>query len=130
MRAETRWIAEDGTIFEDEGECREYEWKENTASATFTLLSDSFRILPVDETKSYEDCWYIYLPTEKSVRQIVQCWDTDIIGACLPGPLNRWSAGAGLWAYDTDTDSWYHLGNRLEGLQNIANACMEVINGA
>lgn len=68
MREEIRWIAEDGTVFDDECECREYEWKESTASATFTLLSDRFRILPVDETKSYEDCWYIYLPTEKSVR--------------------------------------------------------------
>lgn len=130
MRKEIRWIAEDGTIFDDEDECREYEWKESTASATFTLLSDRFRILPVDETRSYEDCWYIYLPTEKSVRQIVQCWDTDIIGAYLPDPFNSWSVDTGLWAYDTDNDGWYHLGNRLEDLQNIANACMDAINGA
>jgi hypothetical protein len=131
MREEIRWIAEDGTIFDDECECREYEWKESTASATFTLLSDGFRILPVDETKSYEDCWYIYLPTEKSVRQIVQCWDTDLIGAYLPDPfINVWDVDTGLWAYDTDDDSWYHLGNRLAGLQSIANSCMDAINGA
>ena len=131
MREEIRWIAEDGTIFDDEAECREYEWKESTASATFALLSDSFKILPVDNTGSYEDCWYIYLPTEKSVRQLVQCWNTDLISVGLPDPfLNIWDVDTGLWAYDTDDDSWYHLGNRLEGLQNIANACMDAINGA
>ena len=130
MREETRWIAEDGSIFDDEDECREYEWKENAASATFTLLSDRFKILPVDETRSYEDCWYIYLPTEESVRQIVQCWDTDLIGTYLPDAFNRWSVDTGLWAYDSDDDSWYHLGNRLEGLQSIANSCMDAINGA
>lgn len=130
MREEIRWIAEDGTIFEDEDECREYEWKESTASATFVLLSDSFKVLPVDETGSYADCWYIYLPTEKSVRQIVQCWDTDILGEYLPDPFNSWSVDTGLWAYDTDDNSWYHLGNRLKGLQHIANSCMSAINGA
>lgn len=131
MREEIRWIAEDGAIFDDEDECREYEWKESTSSATFVLLSDSFKILPVDNTGSYEDCWYIYLPTEKSVRQLVQCWSTDLIGAYLPDPfINIWDVDTGLWAYDTDDDSWYHLGNRLAGLQSIANACMDAINGA
>lgn len=132
MREITWWEADDGTKFEFESECAEYEWKQKVEKheTMYTLLDGSCNILSNFETSAYEDCYFIFLRNSKSASILRELWDDDhILSVCCPDFLASWHVEPGLWSYDEDNDVWYHLGERIAELQDVANACMEAING-
>jgi hypothetical protein len=123
--------ADDGTDFEDEYDCRLYEWEcsiKDQMPLPVVLLDKHFKPLPVTEPSSFEDCWYIFLGSETAASFLADIWDCDITSTYCPRFLHTWDDKSGLWAYDEDTDGWYHLGNRLKELQTEADKCMETIN--
>lgn len=125
--------ADDGTEFEDEWDCRHYEWQQSCGSEDYTLLGCHFQILPNEETNSYEDACFIFVPTQRSAFALSANWDTDMIGADCPCFL-PWRGDQtielGLWAWDEDLEKWYHLGKKVDELTQLANRAMDAINGA
>ena len=94
--------ADDGTDFEDEWDCKHYEWQQSCEKAEYTLLSHHFQILPADDTNSYEDACFIFVPTQASAFALSNNWDTDMINAdcpSFPGEETRllsWVCGHGM----------------------------------
>ena len=133
MQEVTRYIADDGTEFEYEDDCMAYEWGMKTEGTDYTLLGRNYEVLSNVESVSYEDCYYIFLPSEKSAQQIIDAWDYEVIG--MEAPRFLWGRyyndmpDLGLWAYDETTEGWYHVGNRMKELETMANKCMDAING-
>lgn len=125
--------ADDGTEFEDEWDCQKYEWEQSCKDVDYTLLGNHFQILPTDETSSYEDAFFIFIPTQQSASELYANWDTDMIGAECP-PFLFWRGNQtielGLWVWDEDYEKWYHLGKRIDELNQLATRAMDAINGA
>lgn len=123
--------ANDGTDFDDGYDCRLYEWKcsvEDQMPLPVILLDQQFKPLPITESSSFENCWYIFLGSETAASFLAEIWDYDILPADRPRFLNTWNDKSGLWAYNEDVNDWYHLGNRLKELQDEADKCMEAVN--
>lgn len=133
MQEITIYRADDGTDFEDEWDCQKYEWEQSCKDADYALLGDHFQILPNDETGSYEDAFFIFIPTQQSAFALSANWDTDMIEADCPSFL-PWQGNQtiklGLWAWDEDDENWFHLGTRIDELTQLANRAMDAINGA
>jgi hypothetical protein len=125
--------ADDGTDFEDEWDCKHYEWQQSCESAEYTLLGRHLFILPTEDTSSYEDACFIFIPTQASAFALCNNWDTDMINADCPSFL-PWRADQtielGLWAWDEDLEKWYHLGKKVDELTQLATKAMDAINGA
>lgn len=125
--------ADDGTDFEDEWDCKHYEWQQSCESAEYTLLDCHFQILSTEDANSYEDACFIFVPTQDSALALSDNWDTDMIGADCPAflPWRRdQTIELGLWAWDEDLEKWYHLGKRVDELNQLATRAMDAINGA
>lgn len=130
MKEVTYWEADDGTQFEYEDECREYEWKqkvEENEDRFFLLDSGKDKLDPYD-TASYDDTYFIYIPNKSSAKVLYDIWDSDITGVYPPDFLSNYDLTPGLWAFDDTCDEWFHLGERIAELQDIADKCMEKIN--
>lgn len=125
--------ADDGTDFEDEWDCKHYEWQQSCGKADYTLLSHNFQILPADDTNSYEDAYFIFVPTQASAFALSNNWDSEMISAYRPSFL-PWredqTIELGLWAWDEDLENWYHLGKKVDELTQLATKAMDAINGA
>lgn len=121
------WRADDGKIFEDEDECREYEFglaAEELDGQVF-LLDTHFHKLPLSNYHSYTDAYYIFLTEDDTWSDLYDRWpDFD---SYFPRELHH--AKAGLWVYDDAVDSWYHMGQRIAELQSVTDDCMKVVNG-
>lgn len=126
----TIYRADDGTDFEDESECIEYEWGSKASKVHFTLLSHNHRILPTDRRDSYNDCFYVFVPNNVALKELRQVWDGDVVDSYLPDAFSEWDAQPGLYVYDEIGDEWYHLGTRIAELQDVADTAMKAINGA
>ena len=125
--------ADDGTDFEDEWDCKHYEWQQSCEKAEYTLLGDHFQILPTDKIDSYKYASFIFVPTQASAFALNAHWDIDIIDADCPGFL-PWRGDQtielGLWVWDEDLEKWYHLGKKVDELNQLATKAMDAINGA
>lgn len=125
--------ADDGTDFEDEWDCKHYEWQQSCESAEYTLLDCHFQILPTKDTNSYEDACFIFIPTQASAFALSNNWDTEMISTYCPAFL-PWrgdqTVELGLWAWDEDLEKWYHLGKKVDELNQLATKAMDAINGA
>ena len=120
--------ANDGTDFGDEYDCLKYEFEQNVKNGEWTLLDNKFKILDNAKPKSYEDCWYIFLPTEKVAEALMNAWDEDMIGCYIPRFLRKCDFNPGLWAYDESEEDWYHVGTRINEYQALADRAMKEIN--
>lgn len=133
MREVTYWEADDGTEFDDEWDCRHYEWMQTVGEPTFFLLDDKLNLLDAKNVRNYEDAWYIYIPTLDAVKQLKQIWDGEFIDALSPWFIwkDETDIELGLWVYDEDIheSGWYHLGKYIEEKTALANECLLKING-
>lgn len=136
MTEMTIYIADDGTSFEDEWDCRHYEWQQNfeDGKPLFQMLDvGKDRLDPMD-AESYEDAYFLFFSTHEAIQQCQEVWDCDMVDAYVPYFLNpsrhhHTEIDCGLWAYDENTEEWYHLGKRIEELTKLANDCLVKING-
>lgn len=119
--------ADDGTDFEDETECREYEFAGNTKDCQYSLLNSNFRLLDHTIPNSYDYCSYIFVPNEQAMEDLSDNWDEDLIGSVCPDFIG-YGALCGLYAYDHDREEWFHVGEKIAELQDMADQAMEVIN--
>ena len=131
MREITIWEADDGTKFDDEYECAKYEFAQQVEKyrKCFGLLGSQYNLLDPAEPGSYEDAYFIYLPNSESAKILRNLYCNDsVISVNVPDFLNDWNVDAGLWVYDDNDDNWYHLGEKIAELQDMADQCMETVN--
>ena len=69
MTEVTKYIADDGTEFDDEYDCLEYEFEQNVKDGEWTLLDNKLKVLHNDQRRSYKDCWYIFLPLASLLKR-------------------------------------------------------------
>lgn len=127
MEEVTYWRADDGKTFEDEDECREYEfgiYAKELEGRVF-LLDRQGSILPLDEYGNYAEAYFIYLADDDAWSDLQDRWPS--FDSYFPREL--WSAEAGLWEFDDSDDSWNHVGQQMRRLQETAEMCMKSING-
>lgn len=129
----TKYVADDGTEFDDEYDCREYEWQQKFDSITQFVLLDHkhYRLDPI-KSSSYEDAWFIFIPNEIAYQQLQRAWDDDLVEAHCPKFLYDNAPKFGLWAYDEGInrdEGWYHVGDYIQRFQTMTSRVMAVING-
>lgn len=128
MRELHLYIAEDGTEFEDEQECLAYEAAQSAKGlkGKVVLLDRQFKSIPLDNLAEWENTFFIFTKDVSALHELRAVWDWDLTGLCPPDFL--FEDTAGLFAYDEDNDTWYHMGTRLQTLQTIADKAMKTIN--
>lgn len=137
MEEITIYRAEDGTDFDDEYECMEYEWKTNIGdNPEFRLLDGDYQELCPQIPMAYEKAEFVFIPNLRAAKKCYDAWDGDITGQTRPDFLDkawRWDGNfeceLGLWKWDWDREEWFHVGSRIRELQQYADKAMEVING-
>lgn len=128
----TKYVADDGTEFDDEWDCKHYEWQQTFGNGVkFQMLDYAQDKLDPTSTQSYEDACFLFFPDHEAVLQCQEVWDCDMVDVYAPGFLTRrhTAVDCGLWVYDDTTEDWYHLGQRIDELHKLADTCMSVING-
>ena len=121
-----KYIADDGTEFDDEQECVEYEFSCNAESMEGRVWLFDSRQRPLDlrEYGSYEDAYYIFLADDNAYETLENLWPDF----CCYFPRDLRGAKKGLWAFEEDFDHWYHMGDRIRALEAEADGCMIHIN--
>lgn len=122
-----KYIADDGTEFEDEQECVEYEFSCNTERLEGRVWLFDSRQNPLDirNYDSYEAAYYIFLADDKASDTLEGLWPEF----CCDYPLEMRDAKKGLWSFDEDYGNWYHMGDRIRAIEAEAEGCMVHING-
>ena len=128
MRELHLYVANDGTEFEDEQECLAYETAKTakTLKGKVALLGADFKVIPLNILEEWDRAYFIFVKDVSALHELRDVWDWDLTGLYPPDFLNGDTAG--LFAYDGDDDEWYHMGARLQVLQNIVDKVMRVVN--
>lgn len=128
MRELHLYIAEDGTEFEDEQECYAYETEQSAKKlkGKVVLLDEEFRPIPLGSLADWDKTFFIFAKDVSALYELRAVWDWDLTGLCIPDCLMEDTAG--LFAYDKDYDTWYHVGTRIQEIQSMADEAMSVIN--
>ena len=128
MRELHLYIADDGTEFEDEQDCLAYETEQSakTLKGKVALLDADFKVIPLDILEEWDKAFFIFTKDVSALHELRAVWDWDLTGLCPPDFL--FEDTAGLFAYDEDHDSWYHMGTRIQEIQSIADKAMKSIN--
>ena len=128
MRELHLYIADDGTEFEDESGCLYYETAQTAKALNgkVALLDADFKVIPLGALADWDRAHFIFVKDVSALHELRDVWDWDLIGLCPPDFLNGDTAG--LFAYDDDADSWYHVGTFLKEIQALADKAMSVIN--
>ena len=128
MRELHLYIAEDGTEFEDEQECFAYETEQSAKrlKGKVVLLDADFKVIPLGSLADWDKAYFIFTKDVSALHELRDVWDWDLTSLYPPNFLNEDTAG--LFAYDDDADSWYHVGTFLQEIQALADKAMSVIN--
>ena len=122
------YVADDGTEFEDEEECRRHEagCRAFELKGRVVLLDENFLPLLLTDLSQWENAYFIYAKDIQALRDLSDVWDWDLVGISPPRFL--FADTPGLFAYDGIIDEWYHMGTRLQEIQSVADQAMEIIN--
>lgn len=109
MKVISQYIADDGTIFKSELECRKYEDKlEFERHSGDILLLDSEGRKIEDPTSSAQNIFYMYIRTDEAADYL-----SDLIGGRIWMPWDRnddcVGPHAGVWVWNCYGDDWMPL---------------------
>lgn len=106
MREETIYVAEDGSRFDSEEDCYDYEYSkilEDLKGKIITLDSEG------NPTKDVDEVYYMYVADGESlIKYITLCEDRL-------GYLSH-PASPGFWSFDNIGDCYYNLDNDIKSL--------------
>lgn len=119
MKEIIKYIADDGTIFEDEDECFEYELNLKIANLKnrIRLFDDKKTELPLS-ADSLESYYYIAIYDITAIAE-VKAICSDELGVFHPwDPLDgRCKEEVGLYKYNKSDETWYNLNAVKEIIQ-------------
>ena len=118
----------DGTIFEDEDECREYEIKEKVKTASFTMLDFKWEVLDNNKETSFEEAYALIVNKQEDIDFIKEI-------ATEQGYTCPWSRGwrrepaeceekLGVYVYDEDNDRWVNFDDKFAMIRDIYTKCL------
>lgn len=116
MKVISQYIAEDGTIFEFESDCIQYERKLKLKKYLGDILLLDYDGEKIDNpVREADRICYIYIRTDDAA----ECLEEVIRGIYLPWDCEGNEPHAGAWAWDNDSDRWISLEELRSLLDNI-----------
>lgn len=118
------YFADDGTEFEDENECRDYEraMKFGSIEKDITFWDEHFRKLSIENSELADDAIYVKIDTEKAYD-----WFNNYLREEMYETLDKCVSHrpklTGLYFYDSYGDVWKQLEGEFETLYWIAENC-------
>lgn len=118
------WLADDGTKFEEEWDCVQYERqiKLKECNNDFVFYDYHKRVIPIEEASTDRVC-YILIKTP-AADYVGEWFESD---SC-DNPFEGCGFGneVGLWFYGESEDygrgdTWYRIETEIEKLQNLRN---------
>lgn len=116
MRTETKqiiieqavYVADDGTEFDDEDDCRAYE---------FRLIGKRLKMYDYssDPCSSVDSCWYVKFDTVEDVMSFIELCKFDGIsyrGVDVPGVYMYTEGG-----YGSGSDAWTNISKIIENIE-------------
>ena len=118
----------DGTIFEDEDECREYELKEKVKTTSLTMLDYKWNVLDNNKETSFEEAFAIIVNKQEDIDFIKEIAKEQ--GYTSPWTA-RWSSSnstceekLGVYVYDEDHDRWVNFDDKFAMIRDIYTKCL------
>lgn len=121
MKEIIKFVANDGTIFEDEDECYEYE-----LNFRITRLKDRVRLFDEEMTElpltaeSFENCYHIAIYDITAITEVVELCE-DELGVYHPWhrAVGSCEKEQGLYKYNVSDETWYNLNSVKEEIEKI-----------
>ena len=113
MTTITKYIAIDGTEFDFEHECVNYEIDLNKPDDNELTLIDKNGIRLLNTPKGLEECMYIKIENEKALEWVDRI--SDDYGYYSPTSI-------GMFYYDMDDNMWYEVNDILTKAKYIIKA--------
>ncbi len=110
------YVADDGTQFDNEHECENYEFQKNINASSLIALGLDKKIIKLNET-NIEDCYYVKISTEKDLKIFNEL--NNYAGVCLVDSV-------GEFYYDFNSDTWENLNEEIEYLEERISRLKEV----
>lgn len=126
MRKEIIYYADDGTKFDDEYECEEYEQKIKSNKFKDTaLLFDEYGKRLYLTSDGYESAVYIVCKTSEAAEFIY-----EQMGHSLYTPWDSYRATpcAGCWKWDNDVDKWVSVEELLKEAEDIVALFKKILS--
>ena len=117
----------DGTIFEDEDECREYEIKEKVKATSLTMLDYKWNVLDNNKETSFEEAFAIIVNKQEDIDFIKEIAKES---GCTSPWTNCWREPAqceeklGVYVYDENNDRWVNFDDKFEMIRDIYTKCL------
>ena len=123
MKEIITYEAFDGTRFEDEDECVEYE--RQVQSEEFSGQIHFFNAFkkPLKLACDQDDVYYAIVKTTEAA----EWWDDLCANEGLERPFKKRAYAPGLYWYDTYADTWKYLQEEIEKLQLMANEFQQFV---
>ena len=121
MKKIIKYVADDGTIFEDEDRCYEYELK-----LKITNLKGRVRLFDYTMTElpltvdSFDSCYYIAIYDITAITEIKAIGSVDL-GSYLPWRriTGNCKEEVGLYEYNESNETWRNLNTIKEEIEKI-----------
>ena len=113
----------DGTMFDDEDKCQEYEDALIAKDITIRMYNAEFELLP-NHCVGFDEAMYLNIQTEKDIEFIEHLcevegiwspWEKRICGGRVITPKRK----PGVYRWDGDKDIWVNMGEELAEMQKI-----------
>lgn len=117
MRSVTYYVANDGTQFDDEEECYQYEVdliaQEINARGMVKMYDSKQNVLDIADIQSYEECYYVWVGDDLACDELYKIWDAIECGFEQP---NFWHK-TGLWMYKDE--DWLNVQDLIDEYQQL-----------
>jgi hypothetical protein len=118
----------DGTIFEDEDECREYEMKEKVKTSSLTMLNYKWEALDNNKAISFEEAVALIVNKQEDIDFVKEL--AKEYGYTCPWSRS-WSSSnsiceekLGVYVYDEDNDRWVNFDDKFAMIRDIYTKCL------
>lgn len=117
----------DGTLFEDEDECKEYEIKEKVKSTSLTMLDCEWKVLNNNRETSFEEAFALIVNKQEDIDFIKEIAEEN-------GYTSPWSRSwrepphceekLGVYVYDENNDRWVNFDEVFAEIRDIYTRCL------
>lgn len=111
----TVYIADDGTKFDNELDCENYEYELNVKNNTIIMFDEEGEVLDSSNYMNIENCYYIKIKTNNDLEILQKIY--EYTGFIVPNEIGEF--------YYDDSDRfdnlWHSIGDRIEELNKLKN---------